>query len=70
MVPCKDKRMNIFNESTSPFLVEKMHKVNMTYYGATKLDGLIEYLHIEDENNMNFINSIEYIESNNHVIIK
>jgi len=32
MVPCKYKNVNIFNDYTSSFQIEKMHHVNMTYY--------------------------------------
>lgn len=69
MVPFKDKRVKILNESTSIFHLENKHLVNMAYWGVEELDGLIQELHIKDENNINFHNSIEDIEIVNYVII-
>lgn len=70
MVACKDKKVKSFNESTSLVHVEKMHQINMIYYGAEGIDGLIEEVHIEDENTMNIMNSIDEVEPKNYVIIE
>lgn len=67
MVPHKDKRVKIFYEFTSPF---HMHQVNMTYCEVKELDGLIKYLHLEDDNTINFLNSIEEVGLKNYVIIE